>query len=209
MKKVSGGGRQEYGYPEGDNQFALVDYKKLEDIVVWLEPAESGASIAGAAAADERPATVHFGAKRAEGQRLPIIAAGAGQRVEFVNKGGKPATVYAIEPERRFEIKDVKPGALAEHVFQSPGVVEILEAGRETPVATLVIAPTRFVRVARAGDDVEFKKVPPGAWRARAWHPRLPGASADAAIESGRRASATLTLTVNALPDAPQDALPP
>ncbi len=189
----------------GASAYAGVNYKRLEDVVVWLEP--KGATDApremwGAESLEPLEVTIGPPAKAVRGDP-PALCAGVGQTLRFRNESGAERTALSLGKGNEFRLRKIARGARAEWSAAAPGVFEVLTDAHDEPVAEVVVAPTRFVKKAKAGDDVRFGEVPAGAWVARAWHRRLPAAPAGVDVKPGGRAETTLTLTVEALPDAP------
>lgn len=198
-----------YGADDGSGAgsvYAGVNYRRLDDIVVWLEPAGAidapreawGAEAAEPVVIDIRPAP---GGGKAPA--VPVFGAGVGQTVRFRNDSGASLRVFSFAEGNEFRVGPLAPGAKADWPAAKPGVFEVLTSAHDEPVAEVVVAPTRFVQRARAGDEVKFARVPAGSWTARAWHRRIPAAPAPVEVKPGGRAAATLTLTVESLPDAP------
>lgn len=198
-----------YGADDGSGAgsvYAGVNYRRLEDIVVWLEPAgaiDAPRDAWGAEAIE--PVVIDIRPARA-GERasvVPVFGAGVGQTVRLRNDSGAPLRVFSFAEGNEFRVGPLAPGAKADWPAAKPGVFEVLTSAHDEPVAEVVVAPTRFVQRARAGDEVKFARVPAGSWTARAWHRRIPAAPAPVEVKPGARAEAALTLTVESLPDAP------
>lgn len=202
----------DYGYAEGpQSPYEGVNYKRLEDVVVWLERAEGSANESAqesATAVGAAPLQIDIRPRRSSGAdgappTAPVIAVGVGQRVRFRNDTGAEVSVFSFAEGNEFRFRAVKQGASVEWIAPAPGEVEAVSSAADEPFATIVVAPTRFVAKSRGGTEVTFTDVPPGAWAAKAWHRRIPCDPVRVEVAPGARAKATLRLSVEALPVAP------
>jgi len=176
--------------------YEQVDYANLDDIIVWLEP--MGAASATTPPA-QRPQVIKLDPRKRDGA---VHAVSVGQRVTFENRSRVPLSLYSVSDANEFDLNPVAPGASAEFVVRSTGLIEVLADPAKPPVARLYAAPTSHVVRTRAGRTVTFTDVPPGAYRAVAWHPRLPGSSADVTLAAGQVGNTSVTVGVAALRDA-------
>lgn len=176
--------------------FETIDYSVVDNIVVWVEPSREagGMSLIGPAGS----LVIDVSAPRED-----LLAAGIGSIWDFRNRSGRPQEVFL-----RSEAGDVVSMGTIGGVglSRSPrvqGLVEVLVTGRPEPVARVYVAPSAFVRIAKANEPVSFFALPPGRARVTAWHDRLPGSSAEVNLEAGRSIKAALTIGVNSLPKVP------
>jgi hypothetical protein len=187
----------DYGGPSRPTEtgaFERVDYASLGDIIVWLEP--EGA--AGPPGTDARPLTIEFDEAKAGGDA--VRAAAVGQRIVFQNRGAAPANVYSGSDGNEFDLGTMPPGGRGEYGVKSAGLIEVLSDRAREPVALVYAAPTRWVALARSGGTVDFTDVPPGHYKLRSWHPRLPGHESAIDLAPDRTARATIKVSVNGLP---------
>jgi hypothetical protein len=171
--------------------YETVDYDNVEDIVVWLEPA-NGSTIAGGGKVE-----VPVNADRAAGA---IVPASVGQTILFKNAGGRVTGVYSVSDGNEFDLKGVAPGFTGSYVAKSPGLIEVLTGPSKEPAARVYVAPSRWVARARSGRIVDFADVPPGRYTVVAWHPRLPTGQAAVDLAADRASQVTVRIGVNALP---------
>jgi hypothetical protein len=180
-------------------EFEHVDYNDLGDIVVWLQPSAAGdASHAERPNADKSAGQVDV---RAGKEADRIFVAAVGQPVVIHNADSEPVTLYSVSDGNDFDLPPLSPGAVASFQPKSEGLVEILADPSQPPVATIYAAPTKWAARAQSGKKVVFTDVPPGSYQAVAWHPRLPGSTANVGeVSAGQVKHATLQLGVNDLP---------
>jgi hypothetical protein len=186
-------------------EYEHVDYDALGDIVVWLEPASgTGEAAATEAAPIPSPSAPRkaMEVKVSAGRQADrIYAAHVGQPVVLFNAGDQAVSLYSVSDGNDFELAPLPPGYAATIESKTEGLIEVLADPSQPPVATIYAAPTKYAARARSGKTVVFKDVPPGAYQAVAWHPRLPGSTANVGeVAAGQVKRATLQLGVNDLP---------
>jgi hypothetical protein len=172
-----------------------VEYAALDDVVVWVEiPGESQAS---------QTITIDVGRPS-----TPLKVCGTRDAWKIENSGAEALAVYARhESGDVSDLGTVAPGATSHHP-KAHGFVELLSDARPYPLARVYVAPistagANRARVVKSGQRVVFNDLPPGAARVTAWHPRLPGSSAQLNLAPGTTGSATLVIGVNQLPKIP------
>ena len=173
-----------------------VEYAALDDVVVWVEsPGEPQAS-----------QTITIDVAR---PTAPVKVCGTRDSWQIENSGGEGLAVYArYESGDVTDLGTVAPRASVAHQPKSQGLVEIVSDARPQPLARVYVAPiptagANRARVVKGGQRVVFNDLPPGPARVTAWHPRLPGSSAQVNLAPGATGSATLVIGVNQLPKVP------
>ena len=171
--------------------YERVDYSRLADIIVWLEP--SGGT-GGAPAETKREVDIDPAKPSSS-----IRPASVGQTIVIRNVSSRPLALYSVSDGNEFEMEPLAPGTTGSFAVKSEGLIELLADPAKPPVAQLYAAPSPWVKRARSGETITFNNVPPGQYQAVAWHPRLPGSSADLTLVTGQTGQATVTIGVNAL----------
>lgn len=175
--------------------YERVDYRNLGDIVVWLTPSEP----ASQPAAEPKAVTLKLSAAlRAD--HPPVIATGRGGTLTVVNDTQSAEQVFSVTPPNHFNIAEIPAGMAASLTLREPGTLDLLVGSRETPVATVFVAPTRWVQGVRSGSAATFTDVPPGPCTVSAWHPRFPRSTSTVEVVMGESQTISLTVGVNALP---------
>jgi len=177
-------------------QFEQVDYDNLSDIIVWLEPEPASAT------ANTEPVSPKSIPINVDKPSTEVIAASVGQQVTLLNQSPGTVSLYSVTDGNEFDTGPIAPGATASFTVQSPGAIEILADPSKPPVAQLYAAPSAHVARVESGHSVTFNNVPPGAYQAVSWHPRLPGGSTPVILTPDNLARCTLTVGVNNLPGA-------
>jgi hypothetical protein len=199
-----------FGYSAGGGEFGphpaasaasdyeKVDYSALDDVVIWLEPAD-GAKVTAAPPAD---VTVDVDPQKAVESDELTAAVSVGQHINLHNSGSKTGTVYSVSDGNEFHLGDVPPGGSGSYRVQSPGLIEIVTTSLDGAIARLYAAPTPWVRLVRAGQTVQFDNMPPGKYTIVSWHPRLPGHRTSIELSADKTARTKISVGVQGLPKA-------
>jgi plastocyanin len=140
--------------------------KPIADVIVSLTPP-------GPAPAP-RPAPVVIDQQNKEFVP-PILAVQVGTSVTFPNRDNIRHHVYSFSPAKRFELPLYIGTPAAPVVFDTPGVVVLGCNIHDWMVGYVyVLATPYFARTAEEG-KARLADVPPGAYEARVWHPRMKG----------------------------------
>ena len=184
--------------------FQTLNYSSLNDIVVWLEPQEAGASSAPA----PKAVTLDAGASVASLDKA-VKATAVGGEVRLENRSSGPVLAYLRSEQGSIvDAGSVAPGRSGAVRLPAPGLWQVLReadagAADDVVVGQVYAAPTGWVQTTVSGGRVTFSPVPPGRYVARAWHPRLPGSSQPVTLAPDRVADVTLVVSVNPLPKVP------
>ncbi len=176
--------------------YALVDYRKLENVVVWAQPA--GATNAAGAAP---PVSIDI-AGAPDGGDTPVFATGTGGSVTIRNQSGTTMDVYALhenDDDAGFDLGEITPGSEASATVDKPGIYEVLSNDHDQPIAQLFVASSSAVAVGRSGRNVRFANLAPGRYEVACGHPRLPGSRRVVELAPGEQTTVSLKVTVNAL----------
>jgi hypothetical protein len=182
--------------PKG--QYAHVDYFRLSDIIVWLEPETAGTT---------RPSP-HSGVDQVVFEVDPgksdsnVHPLSVGQTLVLRNSSTRPIAPYCVSDGNEFDMPPIGPNLTRMYVVKSEGPIEILVDPAKPPVALAYAAPSPWVARARSGQTVEFDDLPPGRYRAVSWHPRLPSSATDVVLQPGQVANVTLTVGVDSMAQA-------
>lgn len=177
---------------EGD--FALVDYANLDNIVIWLEPADAP-NVRGP---ERAPVRLDVNAKHpAAGVSKAVCV---GQKIILRNSGSNAQTIYSVSDGNDFDLGSVAPGQESAYVVKNPGLIEVLTESSKDPVVSLYAAPTSWVALTHSEGTVDFTNLPPGRYQLVSWHPRLPGTQQLISLAPNEAASCSISVGVNSLP---------
>jgi hypothetical protein len=167
-----------------------VDYAKMPDIVVWLDPGGSPSAA---------PSDVSLEADASSPVTSLTTVAGVGAKVTLKNKGTSAADFYSVSDGNYFDLGKLDPGTSGQFVIKSPGQIEILTDSTRDPVALVYAAPTPLVKLTSAGQTVEFRDIKPGSYKVGTWHPRLPGHEISLELPADQVTNAIVKVGVNGL----------
>lgn len=199
--QISGGDGVYDMEPEESHEvgpFRRVDYRTLNDIVVWIEPHFD--IVRPEPAGDGPPVIIKFGAPSTQRLDVPLFVIGVGGRLEFVNRSGRDDVIYSLSEANSFDTGVVSRNGLASYQPKSSGLINVLCESRDEPIALVYVAPTRWVERARSGSKVVFTDLPPGAYHVGCWQRRLPGSHTDVTTIADRIAQVVVSVSVNTLP---------
>ncbi len=175
-------------------QFEHVDYSRLSDIIVWLQPVDKmDAPLREACTLDIDPGK----------PSTDVHAASVGQTIVLRNTSSSPVTFYSVSDGNDFTAESIAPGASGKFTAHAEGLIEILANPAKPPVALVYAAPSTWVARAHGGQTVTFNNVPPGKYQAVSWHPRLPGTQNDITLTSGQVTRTALSVGVTNLSKTP------
>lgn len=168
--------------------------KPLKGAVVFLESAEARKAV--------KPA---MGMEVAQEKRqfVPnVLVVPRGTEVRFPNHDTVRHHVYSFSPAKKFELKLYTGTPSNPVLFDQAGVVSLGCNIHDQMVGWILVVDTPyFGQTAAANGTVVLDNVPPGAYRLRAWHERLPvGAAAlDQAITVAGAAATQATIRLTGL----------
>lgn len=178
--------------------FSRVDYRQLENIVVWLEPLWEEIP------PTELPVvTIDFDTSRPPPDAIPFYVTGIGGRLEFHNGASRNEVIYSLSEPNVFDLGSVSSQAVASYEVRGPGLIDVFCDSVEAPLVHVFVAPSPLVRQITSRDKATFTDLRPGQYRVTCWHPRLPGSSATCTLQPDRLAAAVLTISVDTLPEIP------
>ncbi|PJI99335.1 hypothetical protein CLU85_4179 [Acidovorax sp. 69] len=141
--------------------------KPLADAVVFLDSAEARKEVkplAGAEMAQEKR------------QFVPgVLVVTAGTEVLFPNRDSVRHHVYSFSPTKKFELKLYSGTPSNPVLFDKPGVVALGCNIHDQMVGWILVVDTPYYARTPAGSGKALlDNVPPGTYRLRTWHIRLP-----------------------------------
>ena len=104
-----------------------------------------------------------------------VLTVAIGTPVTFPNRDNIRHHVYSFSPSKRFELPLYIGTPAAPVVFDTPGVVVLGCNIHDWMVGYVYVSATPYFAKTGADGLVRLGDVPPGAYEARVWHPRLRG----------------------------------
>lgn len=145
------------------------DGKPVEDAVVSLVPTAPGTL---APPAEEPQAVMDQQGKQFIPYVLPVRL---GTKVFFPNRDNIKHHVYSFSPAKRFELKLYSSGTAEPVIFDKPGVVVLGCNIHDWMLAYIYVVETPYFAKTDTQGRLTITNVPPGEYRATAWHPQLRG----------------------------------
>jgi hypothetical protein len=198
-KGVTGPKREASGYSavgrsvERGSQFKRVDYRRMDDIIVYL----TGSNLPSQGTA---PAEVTLAAESHGFDHDQVLAGPNGStRITLANHRSEPVTLFCMgEHGDGFDVT-LNPGERQTVTVNRPGTYPIECDEDESLQATLVVAPTAWATTGRAGSSVLFPGLPAGTYTAVVRAPRLPQWKTTTSVTLGTRSTLEAVVTVNDL----------
>jgi plastocyanin len=141
--------------------------KPVSDVVVSL-------ILPSAAAPMPRPASAVMDQQNRMFVPL-VLAVPVGTAVTFPNRDNIRHHVYSFSGPKRFELPLYIGTPAAPVVFDKPGVVVLGCNIHDWMVGYIYVSATPYFAKTTEDGVVRLADVPPGAYEARAWHPRMRG----------------------------------
>jgi plastocyanin len=173
--------------------------KPVADVVVSLTPPGAAPTVHSATAVMDQQ----------NKEFVPhVLAVPVGTAVTFPNRDNIRHHVYSFSPAKRFELPLYIGTPAAPVVFDMPGVVVLGCNIHDWMVGYIYVVSTPYF--AKTGEDgrARVADVPPGAYEARVWHPRMRGepekSGKPVTIAGGESGQASFVMTLK-----PQRRAPP
>ena len=190
----------DYGTETGQSsgQFALVNYDALDDIVVWIERANSNDLIKafGNLRVNLKDASIH--------EHPGITAATVGDALTIHNDSSVAQEVFLRSGAQIVELGTIVPGRERTGIIETTGLLEVMSEAHDHPIARIFAVHQPWVKVTRSGKKVLFNNVFPGEYHVRTWHPRLPGGTASVTLTPNNLSTASVGVGVDRLAQKPQ-----
>jgi len=175
-----------------------IDYAEMRDFVV---------SVVGAPATNAGPATkpVQVVTSRKITQQgaafsphvLPILV---GTTVEWPNQDEIFHNVFSISEPKEFDLGLYKHPELKRVTFDKPGRVDVFCSIHKAMNCVILVLENPYFAATDARNQYAITNVPPGTYRLRAWHERLPSQTREVTVPAAGEVRVDFTLGVTELP---------
>lgn len=174
-----------------------VDYSAMHDFVVFIE---------GVTATNEtstnilRVTTLKVAQQGAtfSPHVLPVLA---GTTVEWPNHDDIYHNVFSDSDAANFDLGLYKNNPPDKHVtFQSPGKVDVYCSIHADMHCIVLVMSNPYFAVSDANGHFVIDHVPPGKYKLKAWHERLPPDTQEITVPAEGEVKADFTLTIKNLP---------
>jgi plastocyanin len=196
---VDNGAATDGAYASRKYKFAEhVDYSAMRDFVVYID----GLTVTNASTATDvlQVATMKVAQKGAvfSPHVLPVLA---GTKVEWPNNDDIFHNVFSMSDARQFDLGLYKgPAPEKAVIFDQPGKVDVYcSIHADMHCVVLVLANPYFAKTDADG-HYTITNVPPGNYKLKAWHERLPADSREITVPETGVTNVDFTLTIKNLP---------
>jgi plastocyanin len=170
-----------------------VDYDQLRDFIIYIDQPVPGAPVVDS---PTRAVTTQKDASF-DPHVLPVAV---GTTVRWPNEDDIFHNVFSMSEIKPFDLGYYKKDKVPEIVFDKPGRVDVFCAIHTKMHCIILVLPNRFFAVADSHGRFTIKDVPPGTYRLRAWHERLPSQVREVVVPSEGEIEADFTLGLAGLP---------
>jgi len=178
--------------------FAVLDYNGLYGIVVWLEP--TAGAIPNTAPQSLPLASPNSKTVDDASARISTV----GDKLVILNRSTKTDSFYLrFDDGSIIDIGSIGAGKTGAYILQRPGAQAVISDSLDKAIERLYVTPSPLYKVTHCNSTITFNDVPPGDYRLRSWHYRLPGTSTNLTLAPNKAAKSTVVIGVNALPKVP------
>jgi plastocyanin len=170
-----------------------IDYAHLTDFVVYIDqPLAELKPRAPIALAVTTQKDASF-----EPHVLPIAV---GTTVRWPNEDDIYHNVYSTSDAKEFDLNYYKKERVPEIVFDKPGRVDVFCAIHTKMHCIILVLPNPFFAMADGKGRFTIKDVPPGTYKLRAWHERLPSQAKEVVVPAEGEVTVDFALGLAELP---------
>ena len=175
-----------------------VDYSQMREFVVFIE----GKVGTNAAPATNVVAVTTSRVAQKSAQFAPhILPVLAGTTVEWPNNDDIFHNVFSISELKSFDLDLYKGNPPDKRVtFDRPGKVDVYCSIHANMTCVVLVLENPFFAATDAAGNYTIKNVPPGKYKLKAWHERLPADEREIEVPADGAVKADFTLTVKNLP---------
>ena len=198
-KAGAGQGASDGRYTSHEFKFAQkVDYAEMRDFVVYIEGPLSNAP-AMATNAEAEITTVKVSQKRAmfSPHVLPVMV---GTTVEWPNKDDIYHNVFSYSEAKSFDLGLYKDPEIKSVTFDKPGQVDVFCSIHANMSCVVLVLQNPYFAVTDDRGVYTITNVPPGTYRLKAWHERLPRQTVEITVPESGTVKADFTLGITGLP---------
>lgn len=166
MPAEAGGGGN---YQSRRYKFAeKVDYDRLTDFVIYID-----APVASVTPAGSNPPVAITTQKNAMFEPH-VLAIAAGTTVKWPNEDDIYHNVFSMSETKEFNLGLYHQEKTPLVTFDKPGRVDVFCAIHSQMYCIILVVPNHFFAKVDANRTFTLRDVPPGTYKLRAWHERLP-----------------------------------
>jgi plastocyanin len=175
-----------------------IDYSEMNEFVVYLEGV-----IGTNAAPPEKPAQVVTNRRISQKGAmfsphiLPVVA---GTTVEWPNHDEIFHNVFSISETKPFDLGLYKHPEVKRVTFEKPGRVDAFCSIHRTMNCVILVLENPYFAATDERGRYSIPHVPPGTYKLKAWHERLPSQSSEITVPESGEVRMDFTLGITNLP---------
>jgi len=170
-----------------------VNYAELQDFVVHIEGKVTNAP-------PFRARTLQVVTQRDAVFRPHVLPVVAGTTVEWPNKDEIFHNVFSMSESNPFDLGLYKDPDLKKVQFQNAGRVDVFCSIHSKMSCVVLVLDNPFFASADSSGQFKIENVPPGKYRLRAWHERLPAQSREIVVPESGEVKVDFVLGIKGLP---------
>ena len=171
-----------------------IDYAQLRDFVVYVDQPMS--EVLPAAMAGQTVKTTQKDANF-EPHVLPVVV---GSSVRWPNEDDIFHNVFSMSDAKEFDLKYYKKEKVPEVLFDRVGRVDVFCAIHPKMHCIILVVPNPFFASTDEKGRFVIKNIPPGTYKVRAWHERVPSQTREIVVPATGDARFDFALGFGELP---------
>jgi plastocyanin len=192
--EVSDGGKGGGKYDSRKFKFVeRVNYAELQDFVVHIEGKVTNAP-------PVRAKTFQIITQRDAVFRPHVLPLIAGSTIEWPNKDDIFHNVFSMSESNPFDLGLYKDPEVKKVEFRNPGRVDVFCSIHSKMSCVLLVLENQFFASTDSSGRYKIENVPPGVYRLRAWHERLPTESREITVPETGEVRVDFILGIRGLP---------
>ena len=170
-----------------------INYAELKDFIVYIDQPVTNAP-------PTAPKTVQVITQRDAVFRPRLLPVMAGTTVEWPNKDEIFHNVFSMSESNPFDLGLYKDPEVKKVKFQNPGRVDVFCSIHSQMNCLILVLQNPFFAATDKSGRFKIENVPPGAYKLKAWHERLPFEIKEVVVPETGEIEVSFTLGIKGLP---------
>jgi plastocyanin len=170
-----------------------LDYTKLSEFVIFIEGKLTNAP-------PFRAKTLQIVTQRDAVFRPHVLPLVVGSTVEWPNKDEIFHNVFSMSESNPFDLGLYKDPEVKKVTLQKPGRVDVFCSIHSKMSCVLLVLENPFFAVSDSSGRYKIENIPPGVYRLKAWHERLPAEMREVTVTESGETRVDFVLGIKGLP---------
>ena len=170
-----------------------INYAELKDFIVYIDQPVTNAP-------PTAPKTVQVITQRDAVFRPRLLPVMVGTTVEWPNKDEIFHNVFSMSESNPFDLGLYKDPEVKKVKFQNPGRVDVFCSIHSQMNCLILVLQNPFFAATDKSGRFKIENVPPGAYKLKAWHERLPFEIKEVVVPETGEIEVSFTLGIKGLP---------